>query len=550
VGKVRDFRAATIADIRANLVDDENAGDFWDSVGDWFQDVFSFDKDLRADLSNFDQYMGRICEINDITAQKLDRIVGDVHAVEGLYAARMEADAYNFGQVSGMLKVLTEEISKGDFEKGFDAAAVGARLDAYQFKDQPLDFSALPPNLAAKEIASLPADKVAAALALIPDDKLAAVLALIPLDALCAVDPAALSKDQQALYYDEVADRLTRVKAGSPDYVKLSGAYYDPDYAAYLCANPAEADKVKQVVRDELSMPEGDLMKVNTFMAPLEVRDRIQTKYLAYTAQEPYRELFFRYLDKFTIASLTTDPGAFTAQANTLVFDVVDDRTDPRGAYYTFFHEIGHAIDYYYGMENGYGPKDDPKREKGYNGFFSSGYRDASGTGLSDWNKQDVGNAVNRQIDDLFKKPPYNGWSAEDLQRARDAVVNNLLNHNLDEGSLTSDELGIQDTVTSSLSLSLRGPDNESAADVYGGVTNNEVAGDYIHKPNKTRGSYWLNPNGTVKTTTEHESFAEYYGRNMTREPQRTEGLRSIDANLPGSKAFMDEMLQMMGQGG
>ena len=113
--------------------------------------------------------------------------------------------------------------------------------------------------------------------------------------------------------------------------------HYDPEYATYLRANPTEIDKVKKVVHDELFMPAEDLNNVNTFMESLDVQDRIQIKYLAYIAPEPYRELFFRYFDEFEITS-TTSSGAFNSSKNTLVFNIFDDRTNDRGAYYTFFH--------------------------------------------------------------------------------------------------------------------------------------------------------------------------------------------------------------------
>ena len=160
MGKTRDFRAETIENIRENLVDDENAGGFWDSIGDFFCDVFSFNKSLDADLGNFDKYMDRICEINDITAEKLQQIVDDVHTVENLYTTYMDMNSYNFGQISKMLKLLSDEVGKEDFEKSFDAAAVGTKLGTYGICQLKIDLSGLSDELFALELENLSIDKL------------------------------------------------------------------------------------------------------------------------------------------------------------------------------------------------------------------------------------------------------------------------------------------------------------------------------------------------------------------------------------------------------
>ena len=191
--------------------------------------------------------------------------------------------------------------------------------------------------------------------------------------------------------------------------------------------------------------------------------------------------------------------------------------------------EMGHAIDYFYGKENEYG------------GFFSSNYTDSNGMSLFYYNKQDVNNTVNNEIDALFQTAPYNTWSAAVQQKARDVVVNNLINNNLNHSNLTSDEQTLQRSVSTSISSSLRGAENEAASDVYGGISGNLLRGNYGHPDN-----YWVNTDGTINQTTEKECFAEYYGIIMTEDPRQTDGLNSINNHLPNSQDFMDQMFLEM----
>jgi len=114
---VRDFREETINYIRRNLVD---ADPNWDAFYDFFRDVFSFNKNLEDDLSNFDKYMVRVCEINDITASKLDQIVEDVYSVENANDAKLIDQTSGLRQCRSLLEKLYSEISRDDFEAGFN----------------------------------------------------------------------------------------------------------------------------------------------------------------------------------------------------------------------------------------------------------------------------------------------------------------------------------------------------------------------------------------------------------------------------------------------
>lgn len=522
MGKVRDFSAATIDNIKTNLVDESPDG-FWDSVGDFFRGVFSFNKSLDSDLGNFDKYMDRICEINDITEAKFNQIIADVHIVENTYSNQFDADAYNILQVLSMMNILSSEVGKGDFEKAFDKNAVNNQLNGFQLKNPPMDFSGMSPELASKVISMLPVDEV-------PD-----ALAQLSVDELCDLTLEEFDDDKSVIYYEEVANRIVITTPGTLDSTRLINAFYDSDYGRYLSANPGELNTVMTVVRNEIAMPTEDLDKINNFMSTLDVQDEVQIKFLGYTAAEPFRELFIRYLDQFSISS-TTQSGVFNSGSNTLAFDVAADRTNARGVYYTFFHEIGHAIDYYYGQENG------------SSGFYSGSFVDSQGRTLSECNRIDVENSLSQSLSNLvITDPTFSQWSAQDQQRAMTAVLSNLMNYNLDFGTLTTDEQALQNALRAEYRTLLTGADNENASDVYGGITNNTIVSTYGHHGVEVDGStYWLNADNSVRRTTEKESFAEYYGRYMVADPEKTAGLTSTGTYLPESVICIEEMLASM----
>ena len=347
------------------------------------------------------------------------------------------------------------------------------------------------------------------------------------IEELCALDVSYLSMEQKNECYEEIGKRI----------ILSDKIHVDKEYVEFIIHNPSEIGNVGCVVKYELTMPEDDLNKVNDFMSPLAIEDIIGIKAQAYSAHEPYCDLFIEYLDQFKITS-TTVSGVFDSNDNTLVFNVVQDRTNPRGTYYTFFHEVGHAIDYYHGMENG------------YETYMSDTFVGSSGMNLSDANRLDVKTKISDEIDELFKtNPTFSQWSAVEQASAKQAVVDNLMNYNLDISTLSPDEILLHNKVKRNIKTYLQGNDDNSASDVFGGVTDNEITGTYFHDDDDENGDkYWLNPNGSVKRLTNKESFAHYYGRYMAGEPERTDGLDSINSLLPESEVVIEEIIVEMGE--
>ena len=78
--------------------------------------------------------------------------------------------------------------------------------------------------------------------------------------------------------------------------------------------------------------------------------DRYNIMYLAYTAEEPYKSLFLNSLGKFELGEFgsTVEISHFDPGDNKIKFDGKTTWiADSRGAYYEFFHEYGHGIDFH-----------------------------------------------------------------------------------------------------------------------------------------------------------------------------------------------------------
>src|SRR5699024_3709019 len=68
-------------------------------------------------------------------------------------------------------------------------------------------------------------------------------------------------------------------------------------YGEYLEEYPEDEDKVITIIKYEEQNPEY-VNQTNEFLEPLEEKDTIEIKFLIYTAEEPYRTLSVKYLDR------------------------------------------------------------------------------------------------------------------------------------------------------------------------------------------------------------------------------------------------------------
>lgn len=306
-------------------------------------------------------------------------------------------------------------------------------------------------------------------------------------------------------------------------YVKIAKKKYKDHLKKY----PEDIDKLVTMVRYEMLHPEY-VDTTDKFLSPLEFKDQLEIKYMIYTAESPYDILCLKYMDKFEIEDINK-PGVFNSSKNTLIFNIKEDRMNSRGKYYTFFHEMGHAIDYYYAKENG------------IEGFFSDSF-EYKGKTLTEYNYLDVGNNLSESMKEILEDSKYDELSVGEKQTIIKNVKDNLLNQNKLFNDLSSTEKQIQKDLIIEYEAKLDGADHNTVSDITGGVTNLTVQGSYGHSE-----GYWFDANDNLVRNPNKECFAGYFGREIVGEPEHSAGLDSINHYLPNSSQSMQQMIEEMG---
>jgi len=112
---------------------------------------------------------------------------------------------------------------------------------------------------------------------------------------------------------------------------------------------------------------------------------------------------------------------------------------------------------------------------------------------------------------------------------------------------ITDEEKEIYDVVKNQFKNDLYPDQNNTASDVYGGVTINQLKGRWAHHED----DYWIDEE-TGKRINEpnKEGFANYYGNIMIEDNKfREETIKNVEEYLPNSKQHMDDMFDSMSKG-
>lgn len=240
-----------------------------------------------------------------------------------------------------------------------------------------------------------------------------------------------------------------------------------------------------------------------------------EVKYILYTADEPYRSIYLNELESYTIGNVSgSDTGFFRPFDNTINVAMIAEPTNPRGPYTTFFHESGHALDYnFYNDGN----------------FYSLTYRNSEGQSLMDVIYEDVRNDVRKTIARYTKD-----------KNTQEDLLNYIMGAgSIDVNTLSEKEKQLLQYIQAYYKKDMYGAQNESCSDVYGGVTNNIISGQYGHWSD----TYWYDSKGNPTGSQAKELWAEYYSYCMTGNEEALENLRE---HFPNAAKFLDEMAESM----
>lgn len=263
----------------------------------------------------------------------------------------------------------------------------------------------------------------------------------------------------------------------------------------------------------------------NDFYKKLSDEDKANVEKYVDTMEEPYKSIYLNNYLKYDIGNTSgKNTGFYNSNTNLINVDMSEEPNNPRGPYVTFFHESGHAIDYNYNNDGNY---------------YSMTYRNAEGKSLQDVIYEDVKNNIQESVSNYVSDEATNKRIVDYLMGAR----------TIPEDSLTNTERAIVSQIQSDYITKLNTAVNEAPSDVFGGVTNNLIIGDYGHRPDESEGEtydtydYWYDTSGNATYAQSRELWAEYYSYCATGD---IDNLEALSKYFPKSKAFLDEMSESM----
>ena len=124
-------------------------------------------------------------------------------------------------------------------------------------------------------------------------------------------------------------------------------------------------------------------------------------------------------------------------------------------------------------------------------------------------------------------------------EKMQENLLNYLISDKNNRGDLTKTEEKILENVLKAYKKDITGMEKEAYSDIYGGVTDNAIVGNYSH----TRENYWYDENGNATGAQAVELWAEYYSYCMTGNEEAMENLRE---HFPNAAKFLDKMAESM----
>lgn len=194
--------------------------------------------------------------------------------------------------------------------------------------------------------------------------------------------------------------------------------------------------------------------------------------------------MIFAHAHRINIADINA-PGTFSRGTGEIRFNIESDRRNSRGPFYTFFHELGHMIDFYIGNDRNI------SGIANYGTMFS-GERSQWAQEAYDAGRRDVRNQLNSVADDILSQPPFNEIGIEivanppfaetkivsprrdevlDLLRQR-AVSNIMRGERVEEGQAITYSQRLQLEIQEQMQDMLEGASMHSVRNVFGGFTN------------------------------------------------------------------------------
>ena len=277
--------------------------------------------------------------------------------------------------------------------------------------------------------------------------------------------------------------------------------------------------------------------------------ERLEILRIILNAPKPYRCLIFAFADRINIVDIYADIGSFTRATGEFRFNIINDRENRRGPFYTFFHELGHMIDFYINNPRG-SCGTTPK------GSMFSGERSEWAQLAYDAGRRDVEarlRALANEIAGTMNIPPAFEFGVEiDMTEiaANMAVTRIMRGNRIEEGQATTDIGRLQLELQEQMQELLNNDDDytmRSVRDVFGGHTNEAVRGSNRRRRRvNPRYDYWFNDDGSSTYRQNSEFFADYFAHSARspNDPLAVEALNNMVEWFPGQMEYMEKIME------
>lgn len=277
-------------------------------------------------------------------------------------------------------------------------------------------------------------------------------------------------------------------------------------------------------------------------------QERMDIKYMAYCAPEPYRSIYLEHLDRYRVSVEKSEnekeKGSwYSNRENRIRLEDENMAWDDCGSYNTFFHESGHAVDDF---------EDDLRFSSGSIVFGDKTMRTNSyeynGKTLNELVTEDTRNHVRNIIENDPMLKELKPAQKEELMRRMNLADDSKFRYQGNAGGDMVMNIYIM-RLRDVMHKDLVGRGKESCSDVYGGVTNNAIKGDWGHskgEKDKTY-EYWYDEDGNPTGRQERELWAEFFAAKMTNDVEELEYLQTY---FPQAYVAMEKMAEEMAKSG
>lgn len=402
---------------------------------------------------------------------------------------------------------------------------------------------------------------------------LADVYALNPSTITCTVSGTEynLKSEMERVIFDPALKADFSEKAGKLDTDKPSdklkeslieavSRYYDGNVTPYMTKSPGKDIKsfnedMDLVIEYYEYLNPKDGKDLNKFLSGLAQdsdkkfqEDIRNIKFISYTAREPHRSVFFQYLNKLKISDYDLPevysngdrPSQYYSSDTKSLYlrfysSNGEGKNDPRGAYVTFFHEVGHGID-------------DLMQKDNKILFWTSkvNFYSTNGDELSVFKaaEKDIRENIRNTVDIYIGRV---GYQITDSNKEK--IVEGIMTYNF-KGFTNPKMQDIYNKVISDYKNKFsRNVTNATIyngiSDVYGGFSDNKLAGTYSHDNaiKKDGSTYWNNSDksNSYKGSQGKELWAHIFARFMT---SNDLAIDEYEYYFPSTMELMNEILK------